>query len=118
MNDAVQPESNHIDVDTLNMLKDVMEDGFTTLLETYIDDSKIRIDDLSKALAAGDADGVRRAAHSLKGSSGNLGANQMAALCLTVETKGKEEKLDGLASELEKIQLEYQVVADIMRSML
>ncbi len=108
----------HVDMDTLNMLKDVMEDGFSTLLETYIDDSKIRIADLNTALSAGDADGVRRAAHSLKGSSGNLGANQMAALCLKVEEQGKEENLEGLDAALEAIETEYQQVADIMKSML
>lgn len=108
----------HIDMETLNMLKEVMEDGFVTLLETYIQDSKVRIDDIRSALAAGDGETVRRAAHSLKGSSGNLGANRMAALCLDVENKGREGQLDGLDIDLSTIETEYKKVSSIMQGMI
>jgi HPt (histidine-containing phosphotransfer) domain-containing protein len=111
-------DNNHIDTDTLNMLKEVMEDGFENLLNTFISDSKGRIEDLRQAISVGDDDGVRRAAHSLKGSSGNLGANPLAALCLSVESRGKDGDLSGLETELEKIEQEYQQVAAIMKAML
>lgn len=109
---------NHVDMDTLNMLKEVMEDGFCTLLETYIDDSKVRIEEIKTALSGSDADSVRRAAHSLKGSSGNLGATNMAALCLQVEEKGREGNLDDLDAALVNIETEYLQVVEIMQSML
>ena len=108
----------HVDVDTLNMLKEIMEDGFSNLLETYLSDSKIRIEEIRKALAAGDSDTVRRAAHSLKGSSGNLGANALAAICLNIENRGKEENLEGLDVELANAEQEFQHVAIIMEEML
>lgn len=108
----------HVDMDTLNMLKEIMEDGFSALLETYISDSEVRVNELRESLAAGDSETVRRSAHSLKGSSGNLGANQMAALCLHVEDSAKEERLDGLDVEVEKISSEYQAVKAIMQSLL
>jgi len=108
----------HVDMATLDMLKEVMEDGFVNLLETYINDSKVRLDDLQNALAAGDGEAVRRAAHSLKGSSGNLGANRMAALCLDVENRGKDDQLDGLDKLLVEIKQEYQQVTSIMQSFL
>ena len=108
----------HVDMETLNMLKEVMEDGFVNSLETYINDSKVRIEELRSTLAAGDGDGVRRAAHSLKGSSGNLGATQMATLCLNVENCGKENQLAGLENDLAAIETEYQQVVEIMQSML
>lgn len=108
----------HVDMETLNMLKEVMEDGFVTLLETYITDSGARIDAMRAAIEAADSDAIRRAAHSLKGSSGNLGANQMAALCLNVENSSRDGKLDGLDLELIKIEEEYKQVSDIMKSMI
>lgn len=110
--------SQHIDVETLNMLKEIMEDGFANLLQTYIDDSKIRVEELKQAVSVGDADSIRRTAHSLKGSSSNLGVTQMTSLCLNVEHKGKDEQLAGLEKEVELIEAEYNTVADIMRSML
>ena len=117
MNADLPPNTAHVDEETLNMLKEVMEDGFATLLETFIDDSKIRIVALRQAFGAGDAEEVRRAAHSLKGSSSNLGANQLVALCLHVENSGRDGNLDGLEEEIIKIEQEYQTVADIMKKM-
>jgi HPt (histidine-containing phosphotransfer) domain-containing protein len=111
-------DSSHVDTDTLNMLKDIMEDGFANLLQTFIDDSKLRIDELRQALNESNADGVRRAAHSLKGSSGNLGANSLAALCLTVESQSKDGDLNGLDAELKKIEQEYQQVVNVMTALL
>jgi len=110
--------TDHVDMDTLNMLKEIMEDGFKTLLETFVNDSHSRIEDLRAGLQAGDSDAVRRAAHSLKGSSGNLGANPLAALCLTVENRSKDGDLQGLEADLMAIENEYQKVAAIMQSMM
>ena len=108
----------HLDSETISMLKEVMEDGFVTLLQTYLDDSKSRIAALHQALDAGDSDAVRRTAHSLKGSSGNLGAKRMAELCLHVENCGKDGNLDGLADEIGKIEIEFTAVSDIMQQMI
>ena len=55
--------------------------------------------DMRAALAAGDAEDLRRAAHTLKGSSASLGANDLADACRDVETAARDGRLDGLGRE-------------------
>ena len=104
----------HVDSDTLAMLQEIMEGGFGPLLESYLSDGESRIRDLEQAYNDHDFDQLRRTAHSLKGSSGNVGATQMADLCLLVEQRGKEEELDGVESLLSEIHREFSAVRDIM----
>jgi HPt (histidine-containing phosphotransfer) domain-containing protein len=42
---------------------------------------------LGTAVAAGDAEGVGRAAHAIKGGSGSMGALRLAAVCAQVEAQ-------------------------------
>ncbi|MEX1033582.1 MAG: Hpt domain-containing protein [Cellvibrionaceae bacterium] len=108
-------DQQHIDPATLDMLEEVLEDGFIGLLETFIDDSRVKIVSLKSGLADANADVVRRSAHSLKGSSSNLGANPMAELCQRVEQQAREENLEGLDDIVEQIEAEYQHVETIMK---
>jgi CheY-like chemotaxis protein len=60
---------------------------------------------LSDAAAGGDPGGVRRAAHSLKSSSANLGADALAALCSRVEASAaageiQVDAVEGVRQEL------------------
>ena len=106
--------NNHVDSDTLTMLQEIMEDGFVPLLESYLSDGETRIRDLQQAYRDQDFDQLRRTAHSLKGSSGNVGATQMAELCLLVEQRGKEEKLEGVDTLLGEIHREFSTVRGVM----
>lgn len=109
MNDQV-----HIDTATLDMLQDILDDGFAGLLDTYIDDSNQKIESLKEGLNEADSDKVRRSAHSLKGSSSNLGANPMAELCLCVEQRARDGSLDGLDDIVVQIEAEHRTVVGIM----
>ena len=44
----------HLDVEALAELQDVMEDEFDVLIQTYLADSRSRIDGLREALATAD----------------------------------------------------------------
>ncbi|MCY2955836.1 MAG: Hpt domain-containing protein [Planctomycetota bacterium] len=51
------------------------------LIKLYLDDGPLKIHSLFRGIAAVDFDEVERAAHSLKGSSGNLGARLLQETC-------------------------------------
>jgi PAS domain S-box-containing protein len=51
----------------------------------FLDDASSRLTDLRGAVEAGDAPAVERVAHTLKGSSGNMGAARMAAICAELQ---------------------------------
>lgn len=108
----------HVDAATLSMLKEILEDGFAGLLETFIKDSSERIEQLRGVLEAKDCDGIRRNAHSIKGSASNLGANALASLASDLEIKGRDEDLSGADMLLEKIRSEFSQVEDVMQNML
>ncbi|MCH8544481.1 MAG: TIGR04282 family arsenosugar biosynthesis glycosyltransferase [Alcanivorax sp.] len=70
-------------------LRDIMGAEFPMLVQAYLRDAGARLEEL-RALVAGGADAardeaLRRAAHTLKGSSSNLGAVRVAALCAALE---------------------------------
>ncbi len=56
------------------------------------------------AVEAGDADGLRQTAHSLKSSSANLGALEFAQHCKELEMLGKSGELAGSAEWLAPMQ--------------
>lgn len=107
-------EQIHVDTATLEMLQQMLEDGFAGLLDTYIDDSNLKIESLKVGLAQANSDLVRRSAHSLKGSSSNLGAKPLAELCLSVEQRARDQQLEGLDEIIAQVEAEHQTVVGIM----
>jgi HPt (histidine-containing phosphotransfer) domain-containing protein len=110
-------DQQHLDMATLEMLQEILEDGFAGLLETFIADSEAKIASLRSGLEDGDADLVRRSAHSLKGSSSNLGANTMVALSQQIEDQARDDNLSGLETLVEQLDAEFQVVSRLMQEM-
>ena len=107
-----------VDTETLNMLKEVMEDDFNALISTYLDDAGTRIPQLQTLLEEANAEELRHCAHSLKGSSSNLGAMPLSELCFEVETRAKEQQLGEVEPFLRQIEQEYEQVKTILSGML
>jgi CheY-like chemotaxis protein/HPt (histidine-containing phosphotransfer) domain-containing protein len=79
-------------------------DGFFDELATiYLDDAPQRLAAIRDAAANNDAAGVASAAHALKSSSGNIGAETMRQLCAALEAAGQQGVVDSeLIARLEK----------------
>jgi HPt (histidine-containing phosphotransfer) domain-containing protein len=80
------------------------------LLGTYFDDSPRQIAAMWAAVSAGDAEGLRRAAHSLKSNSANFGALALSAECMELEMMGKAGVLEGAADKIAVIAADYEQV--------
>lgn len=106
----------HLDYDTLNTLKQVMEDDFALLIDTFVQDSTERIRTLRDVIQGTEADLIRRAAHSFKGSSSNIGAMQLSALCAALEKKALANNFDGLGRDVDEIEHEFAQVVVSLRS--
>jgi HPt (histidine-containing phosphotransfer) domain-containing protein len=83
----------HLNMAQIQELKDVMEDGFSDLVMTYIEDSDHKIISLREAIAANDCAQVADVAHSLKGSSANICAEALSSLFKTIEDSGRAQEL-------------------------
>lgn len=88
-----------LDMELVGELQDIMADGFVTLVDSYQRDSAQRLISMQAALDADDRGQLRQLAHSLKGSSSNLGAVQVTALCIVLEGR----VADADASELQAL---------------
>tara|TARA_B100001179_G_scaffold82221_1_gene58015 strand:- start:309 stop:647 length:339 start_codon:yes stop_codon:yes gene_type:complete len=99
-----------LDSEALSELREVMEDEFDILIQTYVEDSRHRIESLRQALDAGDPTALSRAAHSFKGSCFNIGVMRLGELCLQVETLAKSGDLDGGTALIDTIESEFRLV--------
>lgn len=73
------------------------------LIRLFLDDGPSKIATLTEGLRDRDCDKIERAAHSLKGSSGNLGARRMQHTCEQLQMAMRSKDLataERLAPEL------------------
>ena len=83
----------------------------------YIEDTPKRIDELRKTLAAGDAAGFARAAHTIKGSSSNVGAQALRAVAERLEKAARAEGLGAVAPILAECEAQYALAAAELRKL-
>ncbi len=103
-----------LDESVLMSLKEVMEDEYPLLLETFLCDSQERIRLLQQAIANDDAPAVRNAAHSFKGSCSNMGAALLAGFCKQLEEAGRTAQLAQAPALLSAIEAEFAAVRELM----
>ncbi len=102
----------HIDHEVLSDLREVMEDGYPQLLQTFLDDSERRLSQLHDAK---DASELGLAAHSFKGSSSDMGAVGLAELCRQLEERVRQQPLYGIEDLINRIDLEYREIQHFYR---
>ncbi|MET1078185.1 MAG: Hpt domain-containing protein [Pseudomonas sp.] len=106
----------HLDSAVLAALQDVMEDEYPVLLDTFLADSEERMRLLRLAHGQQDAQGLRLAAHSFKGSCSNMGAPLLAGLCRLLEEAGRREMLEEVDDLLEQTEREFAIVRILFKS--
>ncbi len=76
-----------LDPSSVDKLLHMHPDGSAVreLVEIYLADSPVRLDALERATRAGDANGVRNAAHAWRGSASMTGAHRLVALLSDIE---------------------------------
>ncbi len=97
-----------LDMGKLHVLQEMMGEGYDELVETYI----ARSQDLLEAILQNEQDMEKliRDVHSLKGSSGTMGASKLFTCCETLEQrlrKGnyaeREQQVQSIAEELQRV---------------
>lgn len=92
--------------------------GFENLVRIYLKRAQATIGDLRAAVGESDAEGIARAAHSLKSASYQLGAERMGAVCAKLEALGRQGVTDAvpaLAAELDRL---FPAVAEALQARL
>jgi HPt (histidine-containing phosphotransfer) domain-containing protein len=77
------------------------------LIDIFLADTPKHLADLEAAIAVGQAENLTRAAHSIKGSSGNFGATGLATLARDMESLGKAADFSGAGQAMPALRAEF-----------
>jgi histidine phosphotransfer protein HptB len=84
----------------------------------YIEDTPKRIADMKASMASGDVTTFTRSAHTIKGSSANVGAQVLKAIAERLELLSRREGLAGISgligdcdAEFERVKVELRRIA-------
>jgi len=80
------------------------------LIDTFHDDVQRLVDGARRGLQQGQAEEVRRAAHTLKSTGATFGATRFSELSRSLESLASSGTLDGAADLIRQVEAEYQAV--------
>jgi two-component system, sensor histidine kinase and response regulator len=108
---GVLPEERHVDWSVLAGLRELQGEGEPDILEElmvlFLADVPPQLVALREAVQSGDARSIERIAHTLKGSSGNIGAVRMEAICTELEEMGRSEDLRTVPARISRLEEEF-----------
>ncbi|BDI03902.1 response regulator [Sphaerotilus microaerophilus] len=104
---------------TLRELDDSGTDALVReLLGTWLHDAGLGLAQVDGALASGDAAALARAAHALKSSSANVGAQALSACWRELERCGRENRMGDARASIEQTRREHIRAADALQQIL
>jgi CheY-like chemotaxis protein len=111
-----------LDTAAIERIRDMERRGADRLLErlvdTYLDSTARLVADAEQALARGDGPALRQAVHTLKSSSANLGAVELARRASGIELLAREGRLADARTDWAGAAAEYQRVQCALRGLL
>jgi len=90
--------------------------GFVAeLVETYLADGVLQVEAVEAAVAARDAGGLVRPAHTLKSASYTVGAMRLGDIAKFLEARGRQDLLQGAADDVAAARTEWAAVEAALR---
>ncbi len=103
-------------LDTLRKLTPPGEpDVLEEVLKLFLEEVPPRITRLRNAWASRDIEEVHRAAHSLKGSAGNIGARRLFAVCSQLDETKRSGDLNAIGALVDVLGVEFDKVEGEIR---
>ncbi|HUQ12177.1 MAG TPA: response regulator [Steroidobacteraceae bacterium] len=102
-----------LDNNAIDAVRQLDPDGsdrlLSRLIALYRDDSSQLLADIDNGLKSGNADAIARAAHTLKSSSANLGATNVAAIARQIETSARNGEIENLTGPVTSLKAQRTV---------
>lgn len=89
-----------MDLKALSESLGLEEDEFKEIVEIFVSTADSDIEKLLNAHANNDCEAASEAAHSLKGSAGNLGFTELSDISATLETNARNNDINDLEAAL------------------
>ena len=114
MNSTPTPPSSEIIFDRDGVLDRLMggEALAAKVMTVFINTFPSMMEELHRAIDAGDTVGAQRQAHSIKGAASNMGGNRIMTLALEMELAAKEGNLDQVRTQFHTLQTAFDAFHD------
>lgn len=111
-----------IDMSVVQELLDLSDDGdpelLIDLIQMFLEDGPSRVQSILEGLAEGDLEKVERAAHSLKGSAGNLGARKVQDIAEQLQVSSRQGDADVVKGQVESLPQAFAAAEQDFRELL
>jgi HPt (histidine-containing phosphotransfer) domain-containing protein len=101
-----------------NLSRDIGPDELSEILDTYLTDTRSRMELLSQLLDAGDLPSLARCAHSIQGGSSIFGLHDLKQAALEVELAVRRAETHGLTALIGGVQARFRVLEPMLRDVL
>ncbi len=91
------------------------EDEYLELADLLVDTGLVDLSNMESAVKAGDSDAAAKAAHSIKGASGNLGIMDIYELAKSIEAELRNNNLAGIEDQLREIRNKLETLAKLVK---
>ena len=91
------------------------EDEYLELVNLLVDTGMVDLSNMESAVEAGDADTAARAAHSIKGASGNLGIMDIYELAKAIEAELQKNNLTSVDIQLKEIREKLETLTKLVK---
>ncbi|CAM2009001.1 Hpt domain-containing protein [Acanthopleuribacter pedis] len=88
------------------------------LIEMYLEDAQLHVEDIIAKAAATDFGGIKSTAHTLKGASANIGAVAMQEAALNVEKSASSNDSDTLQDQVREIRTVFSETDAVFKNYL
>ncbi|MDH5254771.1 MAG: response regulator [Gammaproteobacteria bacterium] len=109
-----------LDPRALEQIRALQQPGAPDLLgriiALYLENSRSLTEKIREALAAGDANALREAAHALKSSSANVGATGLVEIARQLEALGRDGKADAAGGLVDRMSQEHARVISALQN--
>jgi HPt (histidine-containing phosphotransfer) domain-containing protein len=101
----------------LGLLDGGMHAVLAELVDAFVGVTEGHVRELCSGVADGDVAAVRRLAHTVKGSGGQLGGVALAAACTRLEERCAGEPLEGCAVAVHEVEVAYHALARALQAL-
>jgi signal transduction histidine kinase/DNA-binding response OmpR family regulator/HPt (histidine-containing phosphotransfer) domain-containing protein len=106
-----------IDLVQLETMRELMQDEFPLLVESYLESTAALLDELRDGATRADANALYRPAHTIKSSSANLGAMHLTVLAAALEADAKHDSVPDAVTRVAELAVEFERVNSAMREL-
>jgi CheY-like chemotaxis protein len=103
-----------LDAATHSHFLDMMGDMAQELIAIFLKDTPDKLATMQQAIADNDPNALFRVAHTLKSSSGSIGALHFSALCKHLEQQGRSGNMDGAEEIVAQMEGEFARLQDAL----